>query len=200
MATVDAILEAAAEVFERRGYAAATTNRIAERAGVSIGSLYQYFPNKDAILVALTRQHLADGMAVLTPHLERLNEGALWDDVLPDVVNAMVSMHAVAPMLHRSLFEETRLPQSLREELETLEDALVELTAQALVADPRSGPGDQRLAASIVVNAIEGLTHRLVLRLPAGAGPDDVAREITTLARAYIQARRSATNITAGGR
>jgi AcrR family transcriptional regulator len=200
LATVDAILEAAAEVFERRGYAAATTNRIAERAGVAIGSLYQYFPNKDAILVALTRQHLADGMAVLTPHLERLNEGALWDDVLPDVVDAMVSMHAVAPMLHRSLFEETRLPRSLREELETLEDALVDLTAQALAADPRSGPGDQRLAASIVVNAIEGLTHRLVLRLPAGAGPNDVAREITTLARAYIQAQRSAPDVAAGAR
>jgi AcrR family transcriptional regulator len=46
--TVEALLQAAAQVFECHGYAAGTTNRIAERAGVSIGSLYQYFPNKDA--------------------------------------------------------------------------------------------------------------------------------------------------------
>jgi len=191
-ATVDAILEAAAQVFERYGYAGATTNRIAERAGVSIGSLYQYFPNKDAILVALTRQHLADGMAVLGPHLKRLSDGEPWDRVLPDVVDAMVSMHAVAPMLHRSLFEETRLPRSLRDELEALEDALVDLTARALASDPRGGSHDERLAASILVNAIEGLTHRLVLRPPPRVSADELAREITILARAYLAARRSA--------
>src|ERR1700727_158166 len=72
-ATVDAIVEAAAQVFESLGYAAATTNRIAERAGVSIGSLYQYFPNKDAILVALARRHLAEGMVVMWPQVQRLS-------------------------------------------------------------------------------------------------------------------------------
>src|ERR1700761_6183432 len=169
--TVEAILEAAAELFEKYGYAGTTTNRIAERAGVSIGSLYQYFPNKDAILVALTHRHFADGMAVLAPHLERLDRGEPWDEVLPDVVEAMVAMHAVAPMLHRSLFEETRLPKELRDELEGLEDGLVELTARALAADPAVGADDARLVAAIVVNAIEGLTHRLVLRPPAGAAP-----------------------------
>ncbi len=110
-ATVEAILEAAAQVFERRGYAAGTTNRIAERAGVSIGSLYQYFPNKDAILVALVHQHLAEGMAALQPHLRRLSAGARFDDVLPGIVHAMVALHALAPGLHRVLFEETQLPQ-----------------------------------------------------------------------------------------
>src|SRR5215475_5457688 len=57
--TVEAILEAAAQVFERHGYRAGTTNWIAERAGVSIGSLYQYFPNKDAIVMELARRHIA---------------------------------------------------------------------------------------------------------------------------------------------
>src|SRR5271154_4150665 len=80
-ATVDAILLAAAQVFERHGYAAGTTNRIAERAGVSIGTLYQYFPNKDAILVALARDHLAEGTAALQPSLEALGAGARFDEV-----------------------------------------------------------------------------------------------------------------------
>ena len=51
-ATVEVILAAAARVFARSGYAATTTNHVAAKAGVSIGSLYEYFPSKDAILVA----------------------------------------------------------------------------------------------------------------------------------------------------
>jgi AcrR family transcriptional regulator len=186
-ATVDAIVEAAAQVFESLGYATATTNRIAERAGVSIGSLYQYFPNKDAILVALARRHLEQGMTMLAPQLQRLGEGEAWDAVLPDVVDAMVAMHAVAPMLHRCLFEETRLPKELQDELEALEDALVDVTAQALAADPPRASGDTRLAARIVVNAIEGLTHRLVLRPLPGVDSEQVAQEITALVRAYVR-------------
>jgi AcrR family transcriptional regulator len=188
--TVDAILEAASQVFASLGYAATTTNRIAERAGVSIGSLYQYFPNKDAILVALARRHLAEGVAVLGPQLQRLDQGEAWDEVLPDVVDAMVAMHAVAPMLHRCLFEETRLPRELRDELEALEDALVDLTAEALAADPTCAAQDTRLAAGIVVNAIEGLTHRLVLRPPVDADPKRLAEEITALVRAYLRTPR----------
>ena len=57
--TCDAILTAAAQVLERGGDAAFTTNRIAERAGVSIGSVYQYFANKDDILVALAEREEA---------------------------------------------------------------------------------------------------------------------------------------------
>ena len=190
-ATVEAILEAAAQIFERHGYAAGTTNRIAERAGVSIGSLYQYFPNKDAILLALVHRHLAESTAVLGPHIERLSRGARFDDILPDIVHAMVAMHALAPRLHRVLFEETQLPPMLRAELDGLEDRLVDLAADALAADPHSRPTDPRLSARIVISAIESLTHRLVLRPPPGVTSDAIASEITELVRAYIQARHA---------
>ena len=199
--TVEAILEAAAQIFERHGYAAGTTNRIAARAGVSIGSLYQYFPNKDAILVALVHRHLAEGTATLQPHLDRLNDGARFDDVLPDIVHAMVAMHALAPGLHRVLFEETQLPPTLRAELDGLEDRLVEVAAAALAPDPHSPPTDPRLSARIVISAIEGLTHRLVLRPPPGVTPEAIAREITEIVRAYVQiryARVPAPGITSG--
>lgn len=55
-ATFDAILEAAAQLLDQLGYARTTTNRIAERAGVSIGSVYEYFPGKDAIFATLKDQ------------------------------------------------------------------------------------------------------------------------------------------------
>ena len=58
--TVESILAAAARILAERGYLATTTNDVAEAAGVSIGSLYQYFPNKDSLLVALEERRLAD--------------------------------------------------------------------------------------------------------------------------------------------
>jgi AcrR family transcriptional regulator len=189
-ATVRAILEAAAQVFERQGYAATTTNRIAERAGVSIGSLYQYFPNKDAILVALVQQHIIESTAALQPHLQRLAAGVRWNDVLPDIVDAMVAMHALEPGLHRVLFEETPLPATVHADLHRLEDRLVELTASALVSDPHRSPVDPHLCARVVVNTIEGLTHRLVLYPPPGVSTEAIAREITELVRSYIPARQ----------
>ena len=62
--TVDVLLEAAAQVFRREGVAA-TTNRIAERAGVSIGTLYQYFADKYALLYALAERHVRAAAAAL---------------------------------------------------------------------------------------------------------------------------------------
>jgi AcrR family transcriptional regulator len=57
-ATLDAILEATARILERRGVGAFTTNQVAERAGVSIGTLYQYFADKEAVLLAALRREL----------------------------------------------------------------------------------------------------------------------------------------------
>ncbi len=187
---MEAILQAAAQVFERHGYAAGTTNRIAQRAGVSIGTLYQYFPNKDAIVVELTRQHMAEGATALQPHLQRLSAGASFEEVLAGVVEAMVALHAVAPNLHRVLFEETKLPRALRAELDELEEQLVELVAQALEAEPHSSSVDPRLRARIVIGAIEGLTHRLVLHPPPNATSAEIAGEITELARSYASSGR----------
>lgn len=67
-ATYDSILEAAAQVLEREGAAGLNTNRVAERAGVSVGTLYQYFPDKDAILLAVAERALATPGAVRAQH------------------------------------------------------------------------------------------------------------------------------------
>jgi len=79
-ATVDSILEAAAQVLQRAGHDGFNTNAVAQRAGVSIGTLYQYFPGKDAILVAVARREMAASnmplqktlMAALVRALENL--------------------------------------------------------------------------------------------------------------------------------
>src|SRR5438093_9899970 len=56
-ATVDALVEATARILVREGFDKASTNRIAEQAGVSIGSLYQYYPSKEALVAAVIDRH-----------------------------------------------------------------------------------------------------------------------------------------------
>ena len=64
-ATVQAIIEATAHILREHGYAGASTNRIAKLAGVSVGSLYQYFPGKDALVLAVADHHATEMMALL---------------------------------------------------------------------------------------------------------------------------------------
>jgi AcrR family transcriptional regulator len=66
--TVEAILDGVVRILKREGFAAITTNHIAEIAGVSIGSLYQYFPDKSAIFVALHGRHIEEIDRVTRPH------------------------------------------------------------------------------------------------------------------------------------
>src|SRR5258708_24465090 len=112
--TVAAILDAAAQVFAESGYAAATTNHIARRAGVSIGSLYEYFANKDALLVALTERHVDEAERELTVELRTLAAAPLpLARMIERLVRAMVDLHARDPLLHRVLFEQAPLPARL---------------------------------------------------------------------------------------
>ena len=85
MATVSVILEATAHILVTEGYEHLNTNRVAERAGVSIGSLYQYFPNKQALLSALRQRHAQDMQSLVN----ELTEQAL-SQTLPQAIRTLV--------------------------------------------------------------------------------------------------------------
>jgi len=93
--TVEVILETATQILSRCGGDRLTTNRIAERAGVSIGTLYQYFPNKDAILFALIERRCADGEARITAALASCH-GEPFDVVVDRMVCAIADAFYVA--------------------------------------------------------------------------------------------------------
>lgn len=97
---VKAILEAAARILEDRTEPL-TTNHIAERAGVSIGSLYQYFPGVDAIVAALLERHVADERAAAEAILDAVPDGKT--DVMRELLIAFVNAHADAPRLTAQL-------------------------------------------------------------------------------------------------
>lgn len=155
------ILDAAAHVFADHGYAAGTTNRIAERAHMSIGSLYQYFPNKDAILVELMTAHVQAGIATTQRYLAAGLPDSL-EDTLRLFVRATIDNHRDAPALHRVLFEEAPRPPEFLRMLHESEITIVTLTQALLDAHPQVRVDDTHTAARLVVAAIESLVHRLI--------------------------------------
>jgi len=185
-ATVDSVLAATARVLVKRGFDGLTTNLVAETAGVSIGSLYQYFPNKDSILAALVREHIAEGTRELVAALDGPTD---LESLVRRAVSALAELHASDRRLHRVLFEESPRPASLREELQRLEDALVAGVA-ARLATALPALSDPGLVARIVVTTIESLVHRLV----ASDRELDVARfvdETTRLVSRYLEDARA---------
>ncbi|MBW1881505.1 MAG: TetR/AcrR family transcriptional regulator [Deltaproteobacteria bacterium] len=193
-ATVDAIVEAAARVFEARGYAHTTTNHIAERAGVSIGSLYQYFPNKDSILVALLEHHADDG-ARLIAELAARAEVEDWSlrAVLEHFVEALVEYHLAAPRLQYVLLNEAPRPPAVVALRHQLEDRIAELVSGLI--DLKLGGEAPRpdIVAWLIVHAVEGLAHEFVVHPPRETNRDTLVREVVTLIEGYLT-RRGETN------
>ncbi|MGB3475185.1 MAG: TetR/AcrR family transcriptional regulator [Mycobacterium sp.] len=165
------VLDAAAQVFSERGYSA-STNRIAEYAELSIGSLYQYFPNKDAILRALMDQHVEAGMALL---VRRTADGLpdRLEDTLRIFVRSAIDNHREDPGLHRVLFEEAPRSPEFLDHLHQLERMAVASTAKLLAQYPEVNVSDSATAAQIIVATIESLVHRLI------ATPTPVAADVT---------------------
>lgn len=101
-ATVEAIISAAAQVLVEQGYEGATTARVADRAGVSVGSLYQYFPNKEALVADLITRHADEIVDIMRRALEDPSHRTL-DDGLRAMVEACAAAHRLDPALHKIL-------------------------------------------------------------------------------------------------
>jgi AcrR family transcriptional regulator len=159
--TVGDILAAAAQVFEACGYAAGTTNRIAERAGVSIGTLYQYFPSKEAIAVALLERHIGDTERHLhewVGHMVAERHGLRA--ALHDYVEGVLEVHFGHPRLQHILLEETPLPDRVHRALLDAERRSANAVAGFLRqhAEIRRAPLEH--AGYMIVQTVESLTHR----------------------------------------
>ncbi|MEV7043199.1 TetR/AcrR family transcriptional regulator [Amycolatopsis sp. NPDC051061] len=155
------ILTAAAHVFGEHGYAAGTTNRIAERAGISIGSLYQYFPNKDAILAELLVRHLDDGAAIA----ERVQREALpgpIEEIFRLFVRGAIESHLDEPRLLRVLLEQAPKSNDVLERVERLKTDLAAYLRALLDEHPEVRVTDTETAARLIVTTVELVIHQLV--------------------------------------
>ena len=105
-ATVDALVEATARILVREGFDKASTNRIAEVAGVSVGSLYQYFPSKEALVAAVIERHQQEIMQAVRSELAQVSRPSRSSKAVRKLVAVAVKAHRVDPRLHRVLAEQ----------------------------------------------------------------------------------------------
>ena len=188
-ATVEAILEATADILIRHGYAKLTTNRIAERAGVNIASLYQYFPGKDAIVAELRRRHGADQRTELR---QVLADSPAGKGELESTIRALVSVgvagHARAPALHRVFTEE--MPALGYRDVAAIDapifDAMRRFLQKADV-DVR----DMDLALWMIATASGAVLHRAAVERPQDLSTGVIAEELVTLLCRYLRSARS---------
>ena len=191
--TVDVILEAAARVFADRGYAGATTNHIAERAGVSIGSLYQYFPNKDTILVALHARHMESASEILRGMMEQaLGEKKAPDHLLRRFVGQIIEMHAADPALHHVLLYEGPRTPELSQKLHTIEDDMAQAVEQVLAERGGISRRHAKHAAYLVVHVVESMAHEFVIHPPPDMPIEVFVEELVTMLSGYIWGRCAA--------
>src|SRR3984885_15239792 len=184
--TVEAMLDATIKLLKREGASSITTNRIAEVAGVSIGSLYQYFPNKRAIFTALHQRHVdqIDRM-VQTTLVE--HAGSSMEELLRAMIEAMIDAHTPDPELYELLFAEVpHKADGTREFAVRLHGAF--LLAISARAQELKNHRDLNRAAFIVTNMVEALSHGAVLRRPATLSLAEAKEEVVKAVLAYLRA------------
>jgi AcrR family transcriptional regulator len=190
--TVEAILGAAARILESDGPDALNTNRIAADAGVSVGSLYQYFPNKDAILVALLENHTERMMGILEDTVRTLVDAPIHVAVRT-YVRAMLEAHALEPKLHRALVQ-VALSRVDVQELLSMERRAADLVlAWLTVHAERVKVRDLRTASFILVSAVEATTHRALLERVDTIHSGALEHELCALVLRYLGVEEATT-------
>lgn len=185
-ATVEALLMATAQVLVEEGYARASTNRIARRAGVSVGSLYQYFSNKDALIHALLEQLVDQQFALLGRFL---GDQALGDpeQTIRGVLRALIQTKQAQPELTRVLYEQ--IPRSGQfDQVERWQHRAQELI-QAHLETRRAQirPQNLELAAYMLVQTFHGVTTHAVLYHPELLRGDQLLEELIELVLRYLR-------------
>jgi len=184
--TVDAVLDAVVRILKRDGFDAITTNRVAEVAGVSIGSLYQYFPDKRAIFEALHQRHIEEIDRIVQTKLVEHAASSL-DELIRAMVEAMVEAHATDPELHELLLTEVPHRAGGTQDFAVRLHGAFRLAISSGAPDLRKR-GDLDKVVFVVTNMVEALSHSAALRRPPGLSLADAKAEIVRAVLAYLHA------------
>jgi AcrR family transcriptional regulator len=188
-ATVDALVEATARILVREGFDKASTNRIAAVAGVSVGSLYQYFPGKEALVAAVIERHNQELMQLVRGALAEVTSLPI-EKAVRRLVAVAIEAHRIDPKLHRVLAEQ--IPRTGR--LENIEAFNRE--AYALFRAYLEGHSDELrtvdlgVAAFVCATSIEALAHTAVLHrseMLSDEAVETLVDEATRLVVGYLQ-------------
>ncbi|MFJ6328649.1 MULTISPECIES: TetR/AcrR family transcriptional regulator [unclassified Rhizobium] len=151
--TVEVVLAAVPVVVKRHGVASITTNRIAEVAGVSIGSLYQYFPDKRSVFSALHERHVGDVRNILERNIAAHKSSSFIESVV-DLVEELVDLHSAQAELHQLI------SSSVDEGPEHFRRALGAVFEQAIV---QRGSESMNRILFVLPSLVEGVVHGVAM-------------------------------------
>ena len=194
IATVEAIVEAAAQILIADGYDALTTNRIAQVAGVSVGTIYQYFDDKEAVVERLVDQQVAQMQEAFSTSLQSVTEGALESDVegtVGGVLDATLDALRVRPGLFRCLIREA--PRDRRDAIDRhWRQRYTELLSAALgTLEIRTG--DVSLMSHILVTGVYAILFDAVAYRPELLTTDRLRNELCHLVMTYLAPAEAST-------
>src|SRR5262249_51652876 len=154
-----------ARILVREGFDKASTNRIAQEAGVSIGSLYQYYPSKEALVAAVIDRHNQELMQAVRGALAEIG-GVPNEKAVGRLCGTAIDAHRIDPKLHRVLAEQ--IPRTGRlEKIESFNRRYYDLFRDYLQDHSEElRTVEPELAAFVCVTSIEALTHTAVLHRP----------------------------------
>jgi AcrR family transcriptional regulator len=185
--TVEVILTATARVLVDVGYDRASTNKVAEVAGVSVGSLYRYFPSKEALVAALIERHVMEMLAVTETKLVEMADAPM-DVAAREIVRAILRAQSVNPKLHRILIQQVPRVGQLRnvDALQERFGVLVKAYLESRVKEVR--PKNLDLAVFMLVRAVEAVAHAAVLERPEMLVDGELADELAEMVLRYLRA------------
>lgn len=182
---VERMLDAAAELLAEQGYDALTTTLVAKRSGVAVGSLYQFFPDKRAIVQALTHRNLEQFLGAVGERFHGVSHRSWWE-VVDSLLDIYLRMHREVPGFSRVHFGDAvdvQLLDSERTNNGVITDALAELVANH-VEVPRD---EVNLPISVAVEAADSLL-KFAFRTDPEGDPQVVA-ETKALIKTYLASR-----------
>jgi AcrR family transcriptional regulator len=189
---VEDLLEATAQILKQLGVHKTTTEHIAGHLGLSVGSLYQYFPNKIAVYEALMMRHF-EQMAKAAVSLGRRLSGATADE-FPDLLAAiLLTTERNDPKLNGLLHQLAAAHPSVRA-VEIEHSRALEMAMATLLEKKRNEPGfrpelDPDITSRVLIRALTGLTRRTMEIDPSFIESDAFASEVQQLIRGYLLAR-----------
>ena len=183
--TVEAILDAVLRILKREGNRGVTTNRIAEVAGVSIGSVYQYFPDKRAIFAALHERHIEQ--------IDRMVERTLVEhaaspltELMTALIEGMLEAHRADPELYEMMAAEVPHRAGGTRDFSVRLHGAFRLALAARARELKKGRDLDRMAF-VVGNLVDALSHAALMRRPAGMTLAQTKAEAVRAVLAYLR-------------
>ena len=183
--TVEAIFEATARILEREGIDGASTNRIAERAGISIGTLYQYFPNKTAILIAMARRELERDRAAVEQAVAGLSDPSR-EELAGAVVRSLIRVHRNRHQVRRHIMQVHHEQGFGKEHITPVEELSQRIGTLAGMQPPESPHSPRAVRLFVVSRAVIGVIRSATLEDPSLLDQQEFETQVIALALRFL--------------